>query len=276
MIAENGKFRVGIYDRDGEITNSFGRRDRKSAEGFGSCCNPMNVRCCANGEILTAESSIGDIKRFAPDGKFVGYIGRAKIGGGCKHVAIEYDAARDRYYMQHEDKGHICVLVPKSEISGPSEDELLEKAAREGLGTKLVGSWKVPGTRQAKKKGVLGLLNSALGDGGRRSQNPADQLTFSDDGELKISGGYLSNYQADSQMEWKAIRQDGKQLNVGVVIDGVENFNFKVTFQSDDSLQIDLCYENDVMAKAAYERDAATAKTEVEEKAKTTPSDSSN
>ena len=141
LIAENGKFRVGIYDRDGEMTKSFGKRDRKANDGFGSCCNPMNVRCCSNGEVLTAESSIGDIKRFSADGEFLSYVGRAKIGGGCKHVAIAFDATRNRYYMQHEDKGQICVLVPKSEVTAPTEDELLEKAAREGS----VPSLSVPG-----------------------------------------------------------------------------------------------------------------------------------
>lgn len=255
LVAENGKFRVGIYDREGEMTKSFGKRDRKSNEGFGSCCNPMNVRCCADGTILTAESSIGDIKRFGSDGKFLGYIGRAKIGGGCKHVAVEFDVAHNRYYMQHQDKGQICVLVPLSEITAPSEEELLAKAAREGLGAKLVGSWSVPGAKKGKKKGITGFLRSALG-GDQPSQAPADQLTFAENGDLKITGGMLSMYSGDADLEWVAVQQTGNQLNVGIVIDGVENFNFKVTFNTDETLKIDLCNDDSFMATSAYERDA--------------------
>lgn len=254
LVAENGKFQVGIYDRDGEMTKSFGKRDRKSPEGFGSCCNPMNVRCCADGTILTAESSIGDIKRFSPEGKMVGYIGRAKIAGGCKHVALEFDAARNRYYMQHQDKGHICVLVPVAEITGPTEDELLAKAAREGLGAKLVGSWTMQGAKKAKT-GISGLVRSALG-AGEQPDGVANQLTFGENGELKATGGMLSLYSRETTLEWVATKQADNQLTVGVVMDGVENFNFKVTFNSDDTVKIDLCSDDNVMATSAYQRDA--------------------
>lgn len=257
LVAENGKFQVGIYDRDGELTKSFGKRDRKSPEGFGSCCNPMNVRCCADGTILTAESSIGDIKRFSPDGKMVDYIGRAKIAGGCKHVALEFDAARNRYYMQHQDKGHICVLVPVSELTGPTEDELLAKAAREGLGAKLVGSWSVPGGKKAKP-GISGIVRSVFG-GEQPPEGVADQLTFAENGELKAAGGMLSLYARDVSLEWVAIQQVDNHLTVGVVMDGVENFNFKVTFNTDETLKIDLCSDESVMTSSTYHRDAKPA-----------------
>ncbi len=254
LVAENGKFQVGIYDRDGEMTKSFGKRDRKSPEGFGSCCNPMNVRCCADGTILTAESSIGDIKRFSPEGKMVGYIGRAKIAGGCKHVALEFDAARNRYYMQHQDKGHICVLVPVAEITGPTEDELLAKAAREGLGAKLVGTWSMQGAKKAKT-GIGGLVRSALG-AGEQPDGVANQLTFGENGELKATGGMLSIYSPGTSLEWVATKQADNHLTVGVVMDGVENFNFKVTFNTDETVKIELCSDDHVMATSAYQREA--------------------
>jgi len=256
LIAENGKFQVGIYDRDGELKKSFGKRDRKSSEGFGSCCNPMNVRCCADGTILTAESSIGDIKRFSPEGKLLGYIGRAKIAGGCKHVAIEFDAARNRYYMQHQDKGHICVLVPASEITGPSEDELLAKAAREGLGAKLVGVWSVPGAKKARNSGA-GILRPLLA--ADRSETPADRLTFDEKGELKAAGGMLAMYSQNVSLEWLAIQQTDNRLTVGVVMDGVENFNLKVTFNADETVKIDLCNDDNVMATSVYRRETKSA-----------------
>ena len=94
----------------------------------------MNVRCCDNGDILTAESSIGDIKRFSSDGKLVSYIGRARISGGCKHVALAWDAKLDRYYMMNVSDSPICVLVPRSQAPEFTAAELAAKAAREGLG----------------------------------------------------------------------------------------------------------------------------------------------
>lgn len=113
-IAENTKFQVGVYDRDGEKVTAFGERLAGANQGFGSCCNPMNVLCCENGDILTAESSVGKIKRFNADGEMVGLIGQAKIGGGCKHVAIGIDKKLNRFYVQDGGRNQICVLEPKN------------------------------------------------------------------------------------------------------------------------------------------------------------------
>ena len=117
VIAENCAFKVAIYDRDGKRLRDFGEKDRSSEAGFGGCCNPMNVLCCPNGDILAAESSIGHIKRFNADGEMVSFIGTATIDGGCKHCALGYDAKRDYYYMQRQDEHHICVMTPKSEAT---------------------------------------------------------------------------------------------------------------------------------------------------------------
>ncbi len=117
VIAENCEFKVAIYDRDGKRLRDFGGKDRSSEAGFGGCCNPMNVLCCPNGDILAAESSIGHIKRFNAAGEMVSFIGTATIDGGCKHCAMGYDAKRDYYYMQRQDEHHICVMTPKSEAT---------------------------------------------------------------------------------------------------------------------------------------------------------------
>lgn len=114
-VAENTKFRVGQYSLTGEPVGFWGKQDREAIVGFGSCCNPMNVHCCANGDVLTSESSIGKIKRFSPDGKLLGYVGQATIGGGCKNVPIGFDETRNVYYMLNTTANHICVLTPKVE-----------------------------------------------------------------------------------------------------------------------------------------------------------------
>ncbi|MEZ6045895.1 MAG: hypothetical protein R3C11_10030 [Planctomycetaceae bacterium] len=119
-VAENGRFRVATFSREGEKLNSFGKSDRTSKEGFGSCCNPMNVRCCSNGDILTAESSVGNIKRFSPDGELLANIGHVTVSGGCKNVAIEYDEARDRYFMMDLPNHTVHILysvAPAEEVT---------------------------------------------------------------------------------------------------------------------------------------------------------------
>ncbi len=126
-VADNTKFSVSVYDHDGNKLDSFGKRVGNGDNGFGSCCNPMNVCCTKNGDILAAESSIGKIKRFDPAGKMIGYIGQARIGAGCKHVAVAYDESRDRYYIQYQDKNQICILIPNSEAA----DVIAERRAME-------------------------------------------------------------------------------------------------------------------------------------------------
>ena len=151
-VAENTKFSVGVYDRDGNEVSRFGERLAKDNQGFGSCCNPMNVICCADGNILTAESSIGKIKRFDPSGEMIGYVGRARIGGGCKHVAIGFDEKRDRYYVQYEDNHQICLLMPKSSVVDRNDPRLTEFSNRLTAGT-----WQLVGANQSTTTAGIGI-----------------------------------------------------------------------------------------------------------------------
>ncbi len=155
LIAENTAFQVGFYDRDGKRLNGWGKRGRNEPDGFGSCCNPMNVRCCSNGEILTAESSIGDIKRFSADGEFLGLVGRASVGGGCKHVALGWDSSRNWHYMMNQDRSHVAVLVPNDQAPDETEEERISREAMEGLGKKLIGTWELV-TEKGKGKSAGG------------------------------------------------------------------------------------------------------------------------
>ncbi|MEZ0275369.1 MAG: hypothetical protein ACAH88_10730, partial [Roseimicrobium sp.] len=159
ITAENTKFRVGVYDLEGKNLSAFGERYQDGNNGFGSCCNPMNVLCCPNGDLLTAESSIGHIKRFSADGKLLAVIGRARIGGGCKHVALGFDEKRDRYYVQYQDMHHICVMLPNAEAAPlvAEQDKKLKQAEQAAL--KLTGKWAAvppkPASRTAPDEGGL-------------------------------------------------------------------------------------------------------------------------
>lgn len=246
-IAENGKFEVSVRDRDGKRLSGFGRRDRSAADGFGSCCNPMNVRCCNNGDILAAESSIGNIKRFNAKGEFVSLVGKAKIGIGCKHVALAYDESRDRYYMMNVDKAHIAVLIPVGEVPPESEAEKAARIARDEFSKTLVGKWERDG-REQKKKPAKSALNGLIGSlfGGSDDEGPGmampeqpfDAVTFSANGGIQVEGGMLGMYARGNELSWEAVALTGKALDVAFNMDGAEFINGRIEKQSDDEIEI--------------------------------------
>lgn len=226
LIAENTRFRVGIYDREGKPLRSFGQQDRNGESGFGSCCNPMNIRCCSNGDVLTAESSIGTIKRFDASGKLLGNIGRAKISGGCKHVALAHDEKRDRYYMQYQDASTICVLVPKSEVQGETEEEKAAREARDGLARKLIGQWNVAAAEKADPN------------------TPVDYYQF-DSVSFEAEGKMLATAKRPvfgENTTWEPIKQSDNRLTLGLFQDKVELFQLAVDFEQDNRIHIGLVY----------------------------------
>lgn len=264
VLAENTKFKVALLDRDGNRQTDFGKGDRKAVGGFGSCCNPMNVRCCDNGDILTAESSIGTIKRFSKDGELLGVVGKAKIGGGCKHVALGFDAKRDRYYMMNIDKDHICVLVPNAEAPELTSDEVMAKEARNGLGEKLVGEWSLDGkarTEEAEPKSITTrtsneknsvatpIARSALL---RIQSDPysANYLHFEVDGKLTTRGGSMSS----DELGWECVRQDGNTLFASKIQGNIQYYEYKIEFLSDDEATISLMHNERVLGSNRYKR----------------------
>ncbi len=273
VLAENTKFKVALLDRDGERLLDFGKGDRKASDGFGSCCNPMNVRCCDNGDVLTAESSIGTIKRFNKKGELVGIVGKAKIGGGCKHVALGFDSQRDRYYMMNVDKSHICVLVPNAEAPETTPEEQLAKEAREGLGQKLIGEWSVDGKRpkaatSSDGNAVGAILGSLFGSGEAAADPYASSfLKFDADGKLTTKGGQSLG----EEMEWEAIRQEGNTLYVSQIQDSIQYYEYKVEFVSDDEATITLMFSEQVMSSNRFKRvteDAAESESSAAEETK--------
>lgn len=111
-VAENSRHRVVRYDRDGKELASWGKSDRSGKDGFEGCCNPMNLRFGQNGEVLTAESGCGAVKRYSPDGEYLGLVGNADLVGGCKHVAIAASPDASRIFMLDITRSRIAVLGP--------------------------------------------------------------------------------------------------------------------------------------------------------------------
>ena len=120
-VAENSRHRVCHYDGDGKLIATWGQRDRAGVEGFGSCCNPMNVAFGPNGDVFTAESTLGRIKRYSRDGKLLALIGSVEIVPGCKNVSIAVNQDGSRVYMMDITRSHIVMMKRKGADADAAE-----------------------------------------------------------------------------------------------------------------------------------------------------------
>ncbi len=114
-IPHNARHLVESYDRNGKKLSSFGRTDRKAADGFGGCCEPKNLRISADGTIYAAES--GEpvvIKRFSPAGKFGGVVALPNYKSGCVRVTVEVSPDGKRFYILDTGDDAIHVFAAKS------------------------------------------------------------------------------------------------------------------------------------------------------------------
>jgi hypothetical protein len=121
-VAENARHRVVKYDRTGKVLGTWGERSRKGLEGFGSCCNPMNLCFGPEGLLYTAESGMGRVKRYTPDGKFeglVGYVGVARfntaggLAAACSNISVAVSKDAKRVYVLDYKANLIRVLTKK-------------------------------------------------------------------------------------------------------------------------------------------------------------------
>jgi hypothetical protein len=128
IVAQNTNHNVGRFDRTGKELSHFGKRSSLfSADGFGGCCNPMNVCTDGDGNVYTAESE-GIIRRFGPDGKSLGLVGRVNLTGGCKNVAIAVTPKADKIFFCDLPGSRIIVLGP---VANDAEGESLAREAAE-------------------------------------------------------------------------------------------------------------------------------------------------
>jgi sugar lactone lactonase YvrE len=129
-VPENARHRVLTCDREGNVLAKWGARDRTAIEGFASCCNPMNLCFDSNGVLYTAEAGLGRIKRYTPDGTFlglVGYVGverfnrASRLAVSCSNISVAVSQDGSRVYVLDLKNNIIRRLVKKnSSGSGPA------------------------------------------------------------------------------------------------------------------------------------------------------------
>jgi len=123
-VAENTRHRIVAFDRDGKELGKWGQRGRAGLDGFGACCNPMNLCFDGAGSLYTSESGLGRVKRYSTDGKLlslVGYTGVERftraghLAASCSNIAIAVTPDGARVYVMDYTKNLIRVLQKKDE-----------------------------------------------------------------------------------------------------------------------------------------------------------------
>lgn len=162
FVAENSKHRVCRFDRDGKSICNWGHGARSGIEGFGSCCNPMNVAFGPEGVVYTAEDNTGRIKRYSPDGKLLGLVGSVDLVPGCKNCSIAVSSDGSRVYMLDITRGHIVRMEPYKPGEAPAPAAMEEGEAIEEDVLEQSASYQVevgdPNVGGAVAKGVMKLL----------------------------------------------------------------------------------------------------------------------
>ncbi|MCX8157360.1 MAG: hypothetical protein N3J91_13105 [Verrucomicrobiae bacterium] len=111
-LAHNGKHKVECYDAQGRLVTQFGKFDRAAADGFGGCCEPKNLTFAPNGDILAAESGPPVVvKRFTPDGKFLGVLAHPTYKNGCVRVSVAMSADEKKLFLLNTGDNTIHVFT---------------------------------------------------------------------------------------------------------------------------------------------------------------------
>jgi hypothetical protein len=120
FVAENSRHRVCRFDREGKSLGAWGEGAREGLEGFGSCCNPMNVAFGPGDAVYTAEDNTGRIKKYTVDGKLLALVGSVELVPGCKNVSIAVSNDGSRVYMLDITRNHIVRMdaQPADETAG--------------------------------------------------------------------------------------------------------------------------------------------------------------
>ncbi len=113
-VAHNGRHKVECYDRDGVLLRSFGRTDRRAADGFGGCCEPKNIRFTPAGTLLCAESGPPVvIKEFTPEGQFKTVVANPTYDSGCVRATVDVSPDGRRFYLLNASAQAIHVFAAK-------------------------------------------------------------------------------------------------------------------------------------------------------------------
>jgi sugar lactone lactonase YvrE len=107
-VAESGAARVTVYDRDGDLLQTFGERGRNA----GQLSEPTDVALDAHGDVWVLNGGNNRIEHFAADGRVLGSI--AVEGWSGDRMKEDYLAidARGVLYVGDWDLGAVRRFQP--------------------------------------------------------------------------------------------------------------------------------------------------------------------
>jgi hypothetical protein len=91
----------------------------------------MNLCFGPEGELYTAESGLGRIKRYTPDGKFLGLVGyagverfnrRGRLAASCSNITVAVDEDASRIYVL-DFKNNIIRILAQTDTSFASKPD---------------------------------------------------------------------------------------------------------------------------------------------------------
>jgi hypothetical protein len=161
-VAENSRHRVCHYDTNGKLIGNWGTAARSGIEGFGSCCNPMNVAFGPGGVVYTAEDDTGRIKRYSPSGELLGLVGAVEVPPGCKNVSIAATSDGNRFYMLDITNSRILRMDPygPGETPKPMKFEEKQPAAVDQQDVQTSQS-SAPGAMESLVRGIIGAFTAS-------------------------------------------------------------------------------------------------------------------
>lgn len=110
-VTDSGDDKVKIFNEQGKLVNSFGKKGSASGE-FNY---PYGVVFNKNGNLLIADSSNLNLQEFTPDGKFVKYIITEKDGIKPGSLTIDENGI---VYVSDLQNGKIIALNENGQIIG--------------------------------------------------------------------------------------------------------------------------------------------------------------
>lgn len=113
-VVNPGNHKIETYTFDGDLLSSWGKTSLE-IDGFGGCCNPVNISILPDGKFITCEKGIPRIKIYSEKGDFIGVVAGAESFAntvGIHNPEICKEDSTKALDVAVDSKARILVLDP--------------------------------------------------------------------------------------------------------------------------------------------------------------------